>query len=259
MISPEAERRIARILLGLDTAGTGLQDIESILLLARVLEAELTALFIEDDDLLRSAALPFTTEIPLSGGDARALDVARLERSLRHLARRMEAELAQAAERAQVRWAFRILRGRRLPTLLAEAGVEDLLVLARTPHSTAEARQAAQAHTVAVVFDGSDSARHAVALAARLVGQDGHDLLLLDVAPAGKGLDVRAARQWLLERGIPATRRTLSELTAGRLLEALRGNVPLLLILPADHPAITTPGFIDRLRRHLPSPLALLR
>lgn len=258
MLSPEAGRRIARILLGLDPASAGPQDIEPALRIARALQAELTALFIEDDDLFRIAALPFSTEIPFGGGDARALDVARLERSLRHVARRVEAELARAAEQAQVPWAFRVLRGRRLPTLLAEAGVEDLLVLARTPHSVDEARQAARAHTVAVVFDGSEAARHAVTLAARLVGQDGRDLLLLDTGPR-EDTTARAVRQQLIEQGIPATLRRLPDLTAGRLIEALRGNVPLLLILPADHPAIATPGFIDRLRRHLPSPLALLR
>lgn len=256
MISSEAERRIARILLGLEAAGPELPDIEPVVRLARLLSAELSGVFVEDDDLLRSAALPFAAEIPLGGGDPRALDVAGLERALRMTARRVEEELERAAERARVRWTFRVVRGRRLPAVMAEAGVDDLLVLARTPHNPAEQRQAAVAHTIAVLFDGSEAARHAVALAARLVGDDGRDLLLLDVAPPG---DSEAAREWLEARQIRVARHPLAELTAQRVLSALRASVPLLLLLPASNERVLSPGFVDRLRRHLPAPLALLR
>jgi hypothetical protein len=259
MISPEAERRIVRILLGMESAGPELPDIEPAVRLARLLEAELTGLFIEDDDLLRSAALPFAAEIPLAGGAPRALDVVKLERALRMLAQRTEAELERAAERARVRWTFRVVRGRRLPTMLAEAGVDDLVVLARTPHSPAELRQAAAAHTIAVLFDGSEAARHAVALAARLVGDDGRDLLLLDVGGRTTADDARAAQRWLKSRGIRVALHALAALDAERVLNALRGNVPLLLILPAANDQVMAPGFIDRLHRHLPAPLALVR
>ena len=259
MISPEAERRIARILLGLEAAGPGLPDIESIVRLARLLEADLAAVFVVDDDLLRSAGLPFASEMPLDGGESRALDVSALERALRSLARRVEAELGRVAEQGQVRWTFRVVRGRRLPAMLAEAGVEDLLILPRIPHGLAEQRRVEGAHTIAVLFDGSEAARHAVALASRLVGNDGRDLLLLDVGPREEGADARAAQQWLRSRGLRVALHPLAELNVDRVLSALRDNVPLLLLLPAGNSQVMAPGFLERLRRHLPASLALLR
>lgn len=259
MISPEAERRIVRILLGMESSGPELPDIEPAVRLARLLEAEISGVFVQDDDLLRSAALPFAVEIPLAGGAPRALDMARLERALRMLAQRTEAELERAAESARIRWSFRVVRGRRMPTMLGEAGEGDLVVLARTPHSPAELRQAAGAHTVAVLFDGSEAARHAVALAARLVGHDGRDLLLLDVGLREAEGDARAAQHWLRSRGVRVALHPLAAVAAERVLNALRGNVPLLLILPAGNPEVMAPGFIDRLHRQLPAPLALVR
>lgn len=69
--------------------------------LARAFHGELRGLFVEDEDLLALAALPFAAEISLSGGRARALSVDMIEREMRHagtLMQRLFSELEQTAK-----------------------------------------------------------------------------------------------------------------------------------------------------------------
>ncbi|HUL91584.1 MAG TPA: hypothetical protein VLV56_04475 [Burkholderiales bacterium] len=94
---------------------------------AATLEAELTGLFVENEELLHFAAMPFAREI--GAFSAQALDVPTMERRLRYQAEEARRALAAAAEGKPLRWSFRIERGS-LPAQVRNALDDaDLVVL----------------------------------------------------------------------------------------------------------------------------------
>lgn len=78
--------------------------------LARDLQAELLGLFIQDEALLRFAALPFAAEVGFPSATRRALDPAALERALRAQAASLERTIAAVLDPAALAWTFRVAR-----------------------------------------------------------------------------------------------------------------------------------------------------
>ena len=78
--------------------------------LARDLQAELLGLFLQDEALLRFAALPFAAEVGFASAATRALDPATLERALRSQAAALERALAAVLDPASLAWSFRVAR-----------------------------------------------------------------------------------------------------------------------------------------------------
>ena len=109
-----------RILIEIEAA-TPASELEAAAALAARVGAELTGLFLEDDSLLRFAALPFAREIGLASAARRATGVGAMERALQALAREARRMLASAAARQDVRWSFRVERGAAPEALLAAA------------------------------------------------------------------------------------------------------------------------------------------
>src|SRR4030066_1013786 len=120
---------IRRILLGLDTATPGLAAFEAASMLAARLDAELHALFVEDINLLRLAALPFARETRLTSATTRRLQNPDMERALRAEATRAQATLATVATRLNVRWSFQVTRGQMAARGRAAAMETDLIAL----------------------------------------------------------------------------------------------------------------------------------
>ena len=87
------EFRIRRILFALDAATDAPDSLEAATEIAERLNAELIGLFVEDVNLLRSAALPFVREINLGSGGWREFSPANVERELRSRAARAQQQL----------------------------------------------------------------------------------------------------------------------------------------------------------------------
>jgi hypothetical protein len=99
--------------------------------LARQARAELLALFIEDTELLRFAALPLAAEVGFASAAVRALDSAAVERALRAQARSLRQALAEALEPGGHVWSFRVARaspGAAVEAALAEGFAPSLLL-----------------------------------------------------------------------------------------------------------------------------------
>jgi hypothetical protein len=112
-----------RIVVALD-ARTRPGDLEAAAALAGGIGAELLGLFIEDQDLLHFASLPFAHEIGHASAARRKLDVAAIERDLRARAREAERRLAGVAARIRVPSAFRVARGAAHAELLSAAAAK---------------------------------------------------------------------------------------------------------------------------------------
>ena len=112
---------IGHILVSLDAASESRPAIETAARLAADAGASLDGLFIEDEELLHLADLPFTRHITLGTG-TEPLSRHQVERHLRSAADRAGRELAAAAERHRVGYTFRVVRGSSADLLAGAAG-----------------------------------------------------------------------------------------------------------------------------------------
>jgi hypothetical protein len=248
---------VARLLLALDAASHDPASVESAVALAARLQIELLGLFVEDADLLRVAGLPFVREVAMSTALDRGLGGGELERSLRTLAAEAERALAEAAGRAQVKWSFRTVRGRRLPSALGET--TDLLLLGRSRRGRWQAHPGTAAHTDYLIFDASPQAVRAVEVLARLGVLDHRDLVVLDVAPEAERHAVERAVARLREVGLtPRLRRLADEDVLGALASIDRPR-PALVALPALDPERVSPRALEPALERLDCPLLVVR
>lgn len=104
-----ARTAITRVVVGLDAVSDSRAAIEASTELALRWHAKLHGVFVEDQELLRLAALPFTRQVSLRQGQ-QALDARTIEDEFRVFARHARQLLADAAEQHRLDWSFQIIR-----------------------------------------------------------------------------------------------------------------------------------------------------
>lgn len=122
-----------RIVVGLDTSFVAREALSLAARLAASVDARLKGVFVEDENLLTLADLPFAREISLSG-EIRSVDPERMLRAMKAQAESARRTLARIAAEAHVDWSFDVRRGRPLASLAASAAADDTLVI-RSPGS----------------------------------------------------------------------------------------------------------------------------
>lgn len=186
-----------RIVVALDSSAHARAAMEAAADLAERLRAEILALFVEDAELARLAALPFATEIG-SDATARPFDLPRVERHFRSHVREARATCERTAERRRVVARFEVVRGSVSGEILAAAEGAEMVILGRASARGIRLGRTTQAvlarstrpvavvtaerafgRPVAVVFDGSAESRRALDLAIRLAGEDHRNLAVL--------------------------------------------------------------------------------
>lgn len=209
-----------RIVVAVDDSAHARAAVEAAADFARRLGAGVTALFVEDQELLHAAGLPFVHEI---GRDAatRPLETPRVERRFRSVVRAAREACASAAARCRVEVRLEVVRGAVPREIAAAAGRDDIVFLGRSgappatahadPSRTASPRRDALGRTtrsvlastsaivavvpaargdgrpVAVVFDGSAASRRALDLAVLLDGDSSGGLAILEVEDGSGG------------------------------------------------------------------------
>lgn len=244
---------IRRILLALD-ASEETSMIDTAAALAARLDAELEALFVEDEDLLRFAALPFAGEVGFASARRRPLRDQDIERTLRARAARSRAALVTSAGRTHVRWTFRVARGQITAQVTAAAveadfvtlalgagslswmhsrvAIEQILGTASRPLLVLPAGADLRAPYV-VVFDGSEAAKRALRFAARLGGCNPESLCVLLAAPGGEAARLRTdAEAVLAQCGSGGGFRLLPDIRAAELTRIARREGAGTVLLP---------------------------
>jgi nucleotide-binding universal stress UspA family protein len=208
-----ASGEIRRVLVALDPSPHGRAALAEAIALAERQGAEIVGLFVEDEELLRLARLPFAREFGVCDPRGRALEPGGMERRLRAQAVAMRRAMELEAARARLSWSFRVARGSVAAEVVAAGEQADVIFIgrtreqARTTHlgSTARAVLARSSRTVfcvrhrtasgrAVVaaYDGSDASDHALRTAADLAGPGPDGVVVL--IPAGAEAEALAKR-----------------------------------------------------------------
>lgn len=227
---PEAPAA-GRVLVALGALSRSQAALRTAGALAAELDAELAGLFVEDINLARLLALPFARELCVLSGELRPLSQADIERGWRRDAAALQQRLAEAAGELQVRWSFRVTRGRMATAVGVQAQAIDLVVLGERPAALPEAaRVPAPAGPVLVLIEPGQPGA-GVDLGARLAHRSGAELVLLipSTDPAAFEAVCRAAQPAMW----PGRARCMpiDGLDPAGLLRAVRREAPGCLVL----------------------------
>ncbi len=118
-------QEIERVVVPLDAASETGTAIDTAARLAARWQVPLHGIFIEDEELIGLAGLPFARQVTLGTG-TQPLTKDHIEDHFRAFAERARSELARAAERHGVKWSFEVVRGPLAPDTLG--GEQDFVV-----------------------------------------------------------------------------------------------------------------------------------
>jgi hypothetical protein len=118
------------IIVTIDTAANAPPAIALAVALARTRRQALHGLFLEDEDLLRVARLPFSREFHRMSGRDRGMSDLKMERAMARLAAEFRAALEQQAQPSAISWSFSSMPGSRQRVTRAEGPRAELLVIA---------------------------------------------------------------------------------------------------------------------------------
>jgi len=246
-----------RVVVAMGDAAAGREAVDAAVRLACALDAQLTALFLENADLARAAELPFLHETCALSGTVRPMAGPAMLRTLRT---RAEQVVAAAAEASGVSWRFEVVRGSGVALACAGRDALDVLVLAQAPrhglahaYASALSRPALDARPVAVTVRDTPGAVRVLRAAQAVASACGAPLLLL---LAGDDVDDdRRLRQ--------LTAQALGAVPKGTRYLALRNwNVDAIAAAARQHKArllVCCDGELRRDAARLESLLARLR
>lgn len=195
---------IRRVLVALDPSPHGRAALAEAIAMAEREGAEIVGIFVEDEDLLRVARLPFAREFGVWEPRGRPFDPGEMERRLRAQAAALRREMQREAARTRLAWSFRVARGSVAAEVVAAGEQADVIFVGRTREqahatrlgSTARAVLARSRRTVFCVrhrpasgraviaaYDGSEPSDRALRTAADLAGPGPDGVVVL--VPAG--------------------------------------------------------------------------
>jgi nucleotide-binding universal stress UspA family protein len=191
-----------RVIVSCDASPLGATAIDAAAALARVLDAELTGIFVEDINLIRMAALPFAQEVTLLAALTRRMQPDALRRLLEQQAHAVRDVLREAATALRLHWTFQVVRGPQFGSVLDAMRGLDLAVFGHAGRFSASAAASVRApqQPVMVVFDGTPAAQRALDASAALAHDMHGRLVVAVIDTAGDATDLRAQAYQRLER-----------------------------------------------------------
>jgi len=246
-----ARRPRRRLVITLDSAELDTGELDRITRLARQLDAEIEAVFIEDADVLQLAELPIAQEFRPGSMSLGRVDAARIEQELQAAARRAQRLLANVTGEHGVPWQFRVWRGSLERELLATLEA-DILALSRLGALFARTERHRHGHCgVAVTIDGSDATDRALETAGALASEPHVPLTVLlygvadDEAPALR----KQAAERLADLQPPPQYIKLPEASLPSLARALRDSTSAVLVMDRQSPLLQHGSLRETLER----------
>lgn len=255
MKSPNKEHA-RKILLAMDIESQSLAAREIALSLANRLNAELIALFVEDEDLLMSAQFPFASEITASSATERKLDYADMERSLRAWSTQMQQQLAKQAQSTNIKYTFRTYRGRITETLMAQSETSSLLVFSglRITHYPI----LHTAHTIYLFVDDSSDLDHCLTIAKQLILEGVSQIAFIDTGRDKSVEKIRAAIEALPRNAIHIMAKKFGDNLSRELASVMRKTPGMLVLVPSTHHICQQKGAFKELQKNLSCPIVVV-
>jgi hypothetical protein len=233
----------------MDEARLGAETFEIAARLATNLQAELRGLFVETEDLLRLAAMPFACEVAYSTAP-RQLDEATMQRTLRARAEQAKQAVAEIAQRLSIPWTFEIARGQMATTALRAPRVGDTLVVGFETRAGQHLLYAGwrmsgkRTRPISVLDDGGPSSRKALAIAAQMALEQATSVVVLGtMANTEQGDDIlHGSLDLLCELGVDATAHQALITDAGSAVVAARVLRSCLLLAGRDNQLLGEPS-----------------
>ena len=268
-MSSDIEQDINRILVALDPCQLNPRILERALILAERMRAELVALFVEDEDLLHLAGLPFAREVHRSSAAERKLDVTQMSRTLQHQAEGLRQLIKRSVGQRNIRASVRVVQGRFMPAALAAALDTDVAFLTIADQSNT-LLPSTRTHNAAptrlkpiwTIFNGSPESLRALALAIELSASEVVDLMLVlpGVNPVHASELQQQATELIVSSQAKAKIQTVlvPENELNQLSSLIRRQGCSLLVLHRDNPLMAN---VDNLRavESLGCPIVLIR
>ncbi|WP_455365141.1 hypothetical protein [Kaarinaea lacus] len=258
-MKPDREAKVLQVLLALDAASHNIDALETAINLASQLHAELIGLFIEDMDLLRSANLPFASEIVATSGEERTISADYIERALRAWSSQVQAQLAREAQKANIKCTFRTVHNRRIETLISETGESNLLIISHSRQQLIA--PLTKSDVVYLLFDGSTEAHHGVAIVSEMAVKGLKHVVLIDSC-SGEGeveYTAKKAADWLTRHGVHVLIQKLQGDPEKSLPPLLKKYPAALLLVPAHFPSQQTSDALLKLQNKLNCPVVIVR
>jgi len=271
---------IRRILVALDASPHSRVAVEIAAELASRIEAELMGLFVEDVDLLRLANAPYAREILYASALESSLTSSSMESELKAQSEMARNALQTAAQRAQVRWSFRTVRGHVTEEILSAAGEADLLAIGkagwsftRLPRIGSTAmeltttaipllllpdRDVPGSMKLLVYYDGTPAAKRGLLAAAQFAvpGSSGITVLI-DGAHPELAESAQVETSALVQgKGIPVSYRPVDSRDESSLLRAVSEEQPGIFVL-GSRTLLKKLSFLETFLRDAEIPLLL--
>lgn len=227
-MAEEGRFEARRILVAVDASAASLDALSAAAALADRLGSGLEGLFVEDEDLLRLAALPFTDLVRTPSGARERLDRVTAEAALRAVAAQAREALERIASRHRLTCTFKVVRGRVAQQIVEAAAEADLVVLGASSHG-----RAARGAMGATARAAAARAPSSVLLLSRGARLEGGVVALDDGTPAGARA-VAAARLLSPDDRAPAA--VTGAAGTRPPLDAILHLRPALVVLPAASP-----------------------
>ncbi len=118
------------ILVALDSSQHSMAALEVAAEMARIFEAELEGLFVEDINWFYLSHLPFMSEISEFTGTKREIGDLSMENEVRAQIKRLRRAFQKTGERTQIKYTFRTVRGKVENELITASSAVDLITSA---------------------------------------------------------------------------------------------------------------------------------
>ena len=118
-----------RILAGFGSVADEEPTIDTALMLARALEADIAGYFVEDTDLLNLAALPFAKAVRPTDRSVRDTELEHMQRTMARAAGNWKRALHASANRARIRCSFETKRGAYSAEIARACSTTDFVVV----------------------------------------------------------------------------------------------------------------------------------
>lgn len=264
----DSEHRRGRIVLAIDTCSLTRPALEAAAALAVGLRSELSVLFVEDEQLLRLASVPFAHEIDLPLAHLQRIGLDDMEQAFRVQTEQLRRVVEETARCLALAWAFGVTRGEILSVSLAQLRREDLLVvgkgrLAGFPlggwPGEAGPFDALAARSVMVFFGKSETGLRALEAGfaiARVIGSQ-IAVLISARSPEAFRASRERAQRWLADRDAAARYLPFAGGDVAALARAVRSQGAGVLIWPSPATEQALPA-LGALLEELACPVVVL-